>query len=452
MRRRVSFKLVVIAGLMLLLLIPLMLIDGVVDERKDLYGAVLQDIARSSSYSQKIAGPVLVIPYVKTWEQWEVSSKGERYLKKYETSDALYFLPERFTLNGEVTTESRKRGIYEALLYQSDNRIDGHFRVPAHFGIESGFERYRFGKPFLAVGISDIRGIRNDMQLEVNGQTVGFVPGTAVDFLKNGIHAPLPSLNGAAEQRLDFAFQLKLQGTSDLTVVPVGRDTQVTLRSSWPHPSFFGEYLPTTREVSAQGFSATWQSSFFSTNLEEALQACVTRQSCHAFENRLFGVSFIEPVDQYLKTERSIKYALLFIVLTFAAFFLFEVLGRLAIHPIQYTLVGMALALFYLLLVSLSEHMPFGFAYGISALSCVGLIGFYVMHVLRSRARGAVFGGLLAVLYGVLYLLLDSEDYALLIGSVLVFAALAAVMVLTRNLDWYDIGRPAVAMTETTEA
>ncbi|MCO2314175.1 cell envelope integrity protein CreD, partial [Pseudomonas aeruginosa] len=215
----------------------------------------------------------------------------------------------------------------------------------------------------------------------------------------------------------------------------------------WPHPSFGGEFLPSEREITAQGFTARWQTSFFATNMEEALRSCVEEQRCDGFQARAFGVGLVDPVDQYLKADRAIKYALLFITLTFAGFFLFEVLKRLAVHPVQYALVGLALAFFYLLLLSLAEHVGFELAYLVSAGACVGLIGFYLCFVLRSVARGLGFSAGLAGLYGLLYGLLSAEDYALLMGSLLLFAVLAAVMVLTRRLDWYGVGRkdlPAV--------
>jgi inner membrane protein len=234
-------------------------------------------------------------------------------------------------------------------------------------------------------------------------------------------------------------MQLKLQGTSDLQITPVGRTTKVVLNSDWSNPSFAGEYLPSERDVSAQGFHAVWNSTFFSTNMVEALNNCTFSSNCVELNNRHFGVSFIDPVDQYLKTDRAIKYALLFIALTFAGFFLFEVIKQLAVHPIQYGLVGLSLALFYLLLVSLSEHIDFLLAYMISASACVGLIGFYVSHVLKSALRGIGFGAALGALYAMLYGLMSAEDYSLLMGSILVFGLLSAVMILTRNINWFSI-------------
>ncbi|SUD61986.1 inner membrane protein, CreD family [Ectopseudomonas oleovorans] len=287
-----------------------------------------------------------MLPYIKTTHEWKTNEKtGERYSEKRQRRGRLYFLPERFVLEGAVGTELRARGIYEARLYRSDSQVSGQFRLPARLGLGDDLGFYRFEKPFLSVGISDIRGISNDLQLRLNGQTQSFAPGSGDDNFGAGVHAPLPALDAQSGQTLDFAFDLKLQGTEQLSVVPVGRDSRVKLSSDWPHPSFVGEYLPSRREISDKGFSAEWQTSFFATNLEEALRDCVGAERCQGLFGRNFGVSFVDPVDQYLKTDRAIKYALLFIALTFATFFLFEVLKRLAVHPMQYALVGLLLAL-----------------------------------------------------------------------------------------------------------
>ncbi|MFC6634272.1 cell envelope integrity protein CreD [Microbulbifer taiwanensis] len=442
MNRTLAFKLGAIALLILLLLIPLSMIGGLIDERQQYQRGVLRDIARSSSYSQQIVGPILVVPYVRTIQQWKVREKtGERYAEQRKKSGQLYFLPERFSFDAELSTERRARGIYEALLYHSDSQVSGQFRLPARLGLGEELDQYRFDRPFLSVGISDIRGIRNDLRLQLNGRTLEFAPGSGTPILGAGVHAQLPELQREGGQTLEFAFDLDLAGTEHLRLVPVGRDSRVMLSADWPHPSFVGEYLPSRREVTERGFTAEWQTSFFATNLEETLQRCGQDKPCGSLLERSFGVSFLDPVDQYLKTDRAIKYALLFLSLTFATFFLFEVLKRLAVHPVQYALVGLALALFYLLLLSLSEHIAFARAYVLSAVACVGLIGFYVSFVLHSWRRGLGFAALLAALYGLLYGLLSAEDYALLMGSLLVFGVLSGIMVLTRKLDWYSVGR-----------
>lgn len=442
MNRSLAIKLGAIALLILLLLIPLMMINGVIQDRQQLRDGVLEDIARSSSYSQQLSGPVMVVPYRKVVRTWKLNEKtNERYQEVGEERGRMFFLPERFELDGNVQTELRSRGIYEARLFHADNRISGNFAIPEQLGITEDFADYQFDQPFLAVGISDIRGIENALKLELDGQRLDFVPGSQVSFLGEGVHVMLPALDPGKATELAFGFDLRLQGTGQLQVIPVGRTSKVSLSANWPHPSFIGNYLPAQREVSDQGFSANWQTSFFSTNLEEALDSCVVTDKCEAFNARSFGVSFIDPVDQYLKSDRAIKYALLFIVLTFAGFFLFEVLKSLAVHPVQYALVGVALAFFYLLLLSLSEHIGFALAYLVSASSCVLLIGFYVCHVLRSVRHGLSFSAGLAALYGLLYGLLSAEDYALLMGSLLLFGLLGVFMVLTRKLDWYGIGQ-----------
>jgi len=426
-----------------MLLVPLALIGGLVAERQRQRDDVVRDIARSSSGSQRVSGPLLIVPYQKTVRQTKVHpTTGLEYVETGVQRGRLYFLPERFTLDGHLVTEERARGIYRARLYHARSEIGGAFEPPARFGIAEDYADYRFDAPLLSVGISDIRGIEKPLRLTWDGADLPFAAGGADELVGSGVHAALPALDPAASRRLEFSFVLELQGTSELSVAPVGRDTQVRLSSDWPHPRFNGDYLPVTREIGPRGFAARWQTSFFATDLEQELAACARSGACDTFKGRGFGVALIDPVDQYLKSDRAVKYALLFVALTFGAFFLFEVLGRLAVHPVQYGLVGLALALFYLLLLSLSEHVEFALAYAVSAAACVLLIGFYVSHVLRGWRRGAGFTAGLAGLYGVLYVLLAAEDYALLLGAILVFALLAAVMVLTRKLDWYALAAP----------
>ncbi|VVP58232.1 cell envelope integrity protein CreD [Pseudomonas fluorescens] len=476
MNRSLIYKLGAIALLIVLLLIPLLMINGVISDRQHLRDGVLEDIARSSSYSQQLIGPLMVVPYRKVVRTWRTQAKtNQRYQEVSLERGSLYFLPEHFELDGKVQTELRSRGIYEARLYHADNRISGHFSLPKQLGIKEDFTDYQFEQPFLAVGISDIRGIENALKLELNDQRLDFVPGSQVGWLGDGVHVMFPRLDGQQAVELAFGFDLRLQGTDALQVVPVGKTSKVSLTADWPHPSFIGNYLPAQRNVTDQGFTANWQTSFFSTNLQEILTNCLTEDAlatenvvagaapyisseissdhsisvaktggCSVLTTRSLGVGFIDPVDQYLKSDRAIKYALLFIALTFAGFFLFEVLKSLAVHPVQYALVGVALAFFYLLLLSLSEHIGFTLAYLWSAGGCVLLIGFYVCHVLRSARLGLSFSSGLAALYGLLYGVLSAEDYALLMGSLLLFGLLGVFMVLTRKLDWYGVGQKAV--------
>lgn len=445
-----------IGAVMLFLIVPLVHVNELIRERQAARNAVVQDIARSAAYAQALTGPIVVVPYTRTVQEEQLDAARRPYQVTHEVEGELRLLPATFDVGGNLATQERQRGIYRARVFDAKTKLAGHFDVPAHFGVMADVQSYRFGQPRLVLGISDIRGIGNALSLQANGMSIPFVPGTGTALLTAGVQAPLTLTSAATVQSLEFQIELQLQGTSDFQITPVGRQTHVVLTSDWPHPSFVGEFLPRAREVTDAGFSAEWQTSYFATNLEEALARCRADnsqppdpkdQSCADFAGRHFGVSFIDPVDQYLKSERAVKYGFLFIALTFAGFFLMEVLRRVSVHPVQYGLVGLALAMFFLLLLSFSEHIGFTAAFVVSGLACVGVITYYVTHVLDNRAQGASFGAALAVLYALLYAILSSEDYALLTGSVLVFALLTLVMVLTRRVNWFGVGQPGAAQS-----
>ncbi len=444
MKRPLLFKFLAIGLLMLLLLVPIGMIGNSIDERRAYSEQVVRDIANSSAHSQTLTGPVLVVPYSKIERTWTVDAEKGRVVEERTVTGKLHFLPDLFRVNGDVTTELRKLGIYSARLYHLDTLVDGHFVVPLHYGIKNNVADYTFQTPYVAVGISDIRGIKNSLQLQLDKQTYEFEPGSELKILGDGVHAgfPLEVLQSVSDEprKLSFSFKLLLDGTEQLHFSPIGKETHVELQSDWPHPRFSGNFLPVERSVTDIGFSARWQTSYFSTNFSEYFYSCIRSTQCDQYQQRQFGVSLIDPVNQYVKSDRAIKYALLFIALTFASFLLFEVLKRLQIHPVQYGLVGMALAFFYLLLLSLAEHIGFALAYGISSVGCVLLIGFYVSHVLHSFKRGIGFTLGLSFLYALLYGLLSAEDYALLMGSILLFALLGVFMMLTRKVDWYALG------------
>jgi inner membrane protein len=441
MKSSLGLKLGAVALLSIVLLAGLMWIGSIVKERQMRRDAVVQEIADSSSGAQRLEGPILVVPYEKTVREWkEDAGSGNRHTEERQVRGQMLILPEVARIEGTVPTELRRRGIYEARLYHATVRIQANFQIQPHYGV-ADFASYHFEQASIALGITDIRGIENASKVLLNGTPLKFLAGTTSAVIGPGLHAPIPPTDGDLSSRLEFAIDMGIQGTSELDVVPVGRDSRISLKSNWPSPSFNGRYLPVKHIIDASGFDAQWSTSFFSTNLEEALHRCTENGDCAEFNSRVLGVSFIDPVDQYLKTDRAIKYGFLFISLTFAGFFLFEVLKRLAVHPIQYGLVGTALAIFYLLLLSLAEHLGFASAYVLSSGACVTLIGFYVSGILRSARRGVVFAGSLATLYGMLYVLLSADDYALLLGSALLFGLLAMVMVLTREVDWFSLGR-----------
>lgn len=440
MNRRLNIKIGTVLALVVLLLVPLGMIRGLVEERAQRRAEAVAGIVESFSREQLLAGPLIVVPWERTVRDTGTApGTGEKVVVERIETGRLHFLPERFAFDAGLATEVRERGIYRALLYRTQGTLKGSFRVPADYGLGADTGEYRLRTPWIAIGIGDIRGIGNVPELRIDGQRLPFRPGTLTPPLGDGIHAPLDGVE-IAGRALDFEVGLSLAGSRSLRIVPVGRETTATLAGDWPHPGFSGNLLPVERAVRGDGFDARWSTSFFATDMEKALGDCVAEPACTGLRGKAFGVDLVDPVDQYLKSERALKYALLFVGLAFAGFFLFEVLQRIDLNPVQYGLVGLALAVFYLLLLSLSEHIGFAAAYATSASACVLLIGSYVGAMLGGARRGCGFAAALGGLYALLYGLLGSEDYALLMGSVLVFVLLATVMLFTRRVDWNALG------------
>jgi len=440
---RIRVKLAIIAALMLLLTIPLLLVVSKIYERDSYQEQAQRDIAQSWTGEQTILGPILVIPYTRVYEGREFDQELEKYVTHEVTVDErLFVLPDALIGDTDLKTEIRYRGIYEVPVYSSDLTLSGDMSNAELLELRQREDVTAIGQPYLSIVVNDVRGIANSPTLSWNNELVDFIPGSQLDFQNSGIHAPLPNTDHDTLQRYRFSVKLALRGMSSFRFSPVGDSSSITIASNWPHPRFEGRYLPSHREIDDEGFKAEWQMSTFSTNIAEQARDCAGG-SCGEFMYNYLGVALIDPVDIYLQAQRASKYGILFIGLTFTAFFLFEVLRRLSIHPIQYTLVGLALSVFYLLLISLSEHIPFMWAYWIATGACSSLLGFYITYVLRSIKRGSAFAAALAGLYGVLYIIIQAEDYAFSMGAGLIFVALSGVMYVTRNIDWYEVSRDA---------
>ena len=459
MQRSLLWKIGLIGLVALLLQVPVQMIRGLVAERQAARDGVLQDIARGTSHAQRIAGPVIYVPWTRESVETITSTdqKDRERTTKREKVETGYvaLLPKDLVLDGAIELQPKHRGIYVSHVYTLTATLRGSFEIPAALEAPKGPGSLTWGPAMLVLGIQDTRGIRDKVTLSWDGAPVQFLPGSAeTRDAPAGIHADLGML---AASRLpatrEFRVDLALLGTQRLDIVPVGAQTAVTLRSAWPHPSFVGGILPGSgTQVSADGFTAQWRTSQLATNISQLQARCLQAGRCDELNQQTLGISFIQPVDLYQTVERSVKYGFLFILLTFAAFFLFEVLRRLAIHPVQYALVGVALAVFFLLLISLSEHLGFARAYVIATIACVALVGYYIGHSLRSWRRGAAFAAFLSGLYGLLYVILRQEDYALLTGATLVFACLALAMIATRRVDWYAISSGPAPVAEGNPA
>lgn len=424
------FKMLVTGVLTLALLIPLVLVSSLVSERRARRDEAFREVAATWGNRQTVGGPVLSVPF-------RVRSTDEQG-KASEWIETAHFLPETLAVTGEVVPEKRSRGIFEVVLYRSDLRFRATIARPDFAPWPVAPQDILWDSAYLSVSVPDLRGVRRAVQVRWDGRALPLEPtGGEGDLWTSGLRVSVPGLAAEPAGRVhEVAFDLALNGSESLRFLPLGSQTSVTLKSAWPSPSFSGGFLPERRQVSAAGFQAVWNVAFFARGYPQRFRASETQALTAAREASAFGVDLILPADGYQKTERSVKYGILFLLLTFLTFFLYEQFSPVVLHPVQYLLVGAALCLFYLLLLSLSEHLAFAFAYGVAAAATVLLIGGYSWAILKGKGRALLLTGILGALYGYLYVLLQAEDYALLLGSVGLFAILALVMYLTRKVQW----------------
>ena len=444
------------------LVLALHAVSDVVAERQGRLHEAEASVAASLTGSQTLVGPLLARSCVESWDVVQGEGKDRKTIIE-RRARALVAVPATLDVTADAAIESRHRGIYVVHAYASTSRMvatwnDGLALQPER---ERAGSRLECDPPVLFVALGDARGVRR-ATVALDGGPAPVLAGTTHAAHPRGFHVAIAPAYAGARTPLRAEVALDLAGTGELAFAPVADRTVVTLASDWPHPSFGGRFLPVEREVGDRGFRARWQLNALATTAPQAVTAgarpCVLGDadpegpiaSTNANADRrgcveTFGVAFFDPVSPYVLADRATKYGLLFIALTFAGVGGVEVLRRLRVHPVQYALVGAALAIFFLLLVSLSEHVPFAAAYAMAAGACTLLLGFYGAFVLRGRRAGVLFGCGVAVLYGVLYALLQLEQTALLLGSLLLFATLATRMVATRRIDWYALAERARA-------
>ncbi len=443
MQRALLLKAGLIALVLLVLKGLLMTIGGVADERNGRQKTVVREIATSQYGPQVVAGVVLSIPYVEEFEETRIAD-GVRQVEKRRIERTLRLYPRHSEIRGEATIGTKSRGLFKARVFDLSATLKGELELdPASMARAHPQSRIGWGQPVLSLVMSDPRGLIGMPSIQWNDGMLTFERGSALPNVPSGIHARVADLDPARPQRHAFSIKLGLRGSESLSFVPLADSNTIALASSWPHPSFGGQFLPDaqTQQVSASGFSAEWRISALASKSQQQLATQFERAPGCAetvCADRV-SVRFIEPIDIYALSERAIKHGLLFIVLTFGCCLLLEVLKRLPIHPAQYFLVGLALAVFFLLLIALSEHLPFAAAYALASGACIALLGIYLSAVLRSPWRGLSFAALLTLLYGALYGLLVSEDNALLLGSLLLFGLIALAMLATRKVDWYAL-------------
>ena len=439
-------KVASIGFLILLLLIPLGMIDSLLDERLGRRDSTITEITSTWGKEQTIVGPVLIIPYryfYKTWIEETVKKGNQEIQQRKEVVENkiinAYFLPTQLNISGDLKPDKLHRGIYDAIVYTGNLKIAGQFTKIDFSAFKIADKDILWDDATVSFALTDLRGTHETLMLEADKQKLALIPGGLVPNFVSGVQTNVKGLVNQTKRDLNVNLNLVLNGSSGLQIAPIGIQNNVSLNSSWQDPSFNGAFLPMQRELSEQGFKAQWQISYYGRNYPQLWSETFNNGTftLEAVNSSLFGVTLVSPIDSYRNVERSIKYGVLFVTLVFTAFFLFEVSGKIKIHPFQYLLVGAALCLFYLALLSLSEFIAFILAYIIASCASTTLITLYSMAVLKSGKRGLLMAGGLITTYSFLYVTLQATDYALLIGTVGLFMALSLVMYTTRDIDWY---------------
>ena len=442
-RYQLSVKLCIVALLGLLSFLPLGLVRSLILERQQSQEAVSQQIAAGTARAQVLEGPVVVLPY--TLRGVESSTvNGKAVPQEHVEAGRLVMLPENLSATNQIKVDSRKVSLYKSLSITNEAAFSARFAFAPDWvarTLAGRQAKIEFGVGKMVIGIIDPRGLQNQPRVVWAGQTIDFVPAS------NGktLEAELGDISALVTTPIEAKYSVSLRATQNTQFGLTGKESTLTVASDWPHPGFIGAALPEKHSITEDGFTATWKRSHFNSNAQTHYSNCLPGGDCGNMKPELVGVSFVQPVDLYQQLERSAKYGILFVGLTFLAFLLFEIFKRLRVHPVQYSLVAVALAMFYLLLTSLSEHIAFVWAYVSAASACVLLIGVYVGYVLKSAWRGLGFTALLAGLYATLFVILRAEDHALLMGSIMLFVILSAVMLGTRKVDWYALGRDDTA-------
>ncbi len=431
LKHNVYLKVSAIIIISLLLLIPASMIKGLIFEREATQNAAIREVSSKWGEEQTISGPLISIPFNRYIKEISKKDSSEKII---QIKEYIHILPTELNISGTINPEKRYRGIYEIVVYNSKLHISGAFSKMDIAALDIPPRDIIFDKAEFVLGISDLRGIEEQVNLTWNTKSESFNPGVSSnDVVSSGINA-LIDLDPVDETRYNFSLSLDLKGSQLLYFTPVGKITDINLSSEWATPSFNGAFLPDHRKISKHGFKADWNVLHLNRNYPQ-----IWRGNRHSIIDSSFGIDLLLPVDNYQKSYRSIRYAILFIGFTFLVFFFIEVLNKTFIHPIQYILVGVALIVFYTLLLSISEYIKFNFAFIVSAVSTLLLIMGYVRAILKSNKLTLLISGILTVLYTFIFVIIQLQDYALLIGSIGIFIILGLVMYFSRKIDWYNL-------------
>lgn len=423
-----AFKFIVLGVLTLVLMIPLLLVYLVVDERERYSRQATQEVGRKWGRQQNFVGPYLVVPLER--ETQRIDRQGNK--STFKESRLAIFLPDQLDIKADVKATQLKRGIYKIPVYKSTLNYKGSFKPSLFENFKRDNYQVRLKDAVLTMQISDVRAIKKTTDVTLGELKRQFEAGVGLPSqITPGIHIKIDQ--SAIKSGFDFAFELPVNGTNHLQFEPSGAETHVSMTSDWPHPSFIGNFLPEKRDISATGFSAKWHVPQLARGQG---QVRLSSKISNLMPKNLFGVRLYQPVGFYDLVGRALKYAVAFIATAFLLVFIMEVYVGRPVHWIQYVFVGFALLIFYLVLLGLAEHVGFEIAYTLASIATSLLIGLYAASALKEPKKGLFLGTILLAIYGLLYLLLRVEDYALLIGSISGFFMLAGLMYMTRNVDW----------------
>ena len=436
-KTKILVKALIIGGIVLILQIPTLLIQDLIKEREQRQKEAIAEVSSKWAKKQNITGPVLVLPF---WQSNADSSNKNR------TKHFAYFLPETLIISSTVSPEEKYRGIYKVMLYTSRVKFKGTFDSVALDKLKIDSKDVNWNEAFVHINISDVKGLNEELKMQWNKQVLTLSPealqGAAIG---SGLNALLNLNNVEEVKHTDFAADMTLSGSEELLFTPIGKSTSVEMSAKWPHPSFTGDILPVNSKISKDSFYANWKSVSQKRNFpqqwkDNAFTISNTNDPTNAIANNIngnaFGTNLYVPVNGYQKTMRSVKYSFLCILLTFAAFFLIETSNKKSVHPFQYGLVGLALVLFYTLLLSFSEYIGFDLSYGVASVATIGLITWFVNGILSSAKLTTVLAFVLLLVYTYVFTILQLQDYALILGSIGLFVALAIIMHFSKKIQW----------------
>ena len=423
---QITLKVFIVGIIAIALLIPKFMILELIGERQNTAELTKHEVMEKWSLAQTVRGPVLSLPYIER-------SFGKNGKEISAEIRECYILPKMLNINGEIFPQERKRSIYETEVYETEIALGGFFDLSDFNDLKISADDILWDKAKILVAISDLRGISDRVSLKWNDSAYAFIPGMENKLIgNNGISLLLPHLS-PADFPCEFQFSLYLKGSESLIFAPLGETTEAALKSSWNDPGFIGNFLPADHTINSDGFTANWKILNFNRNFPQEW-----KKDEYRITDADFGVQLVSVADHYQKSSRSAKYAILVILFTFLSFFLNEVITKQKVHPFQYILVGFAVLVFYLLLLSISEQLGFNIAYLISALSVITMVFFYTRTFLKTWINTIIQTLILTFSFGFIFVLMQLETLALLVGSIGLFVVLALTMFFTRKINWYN--------------